>query len=136
MKTHIACLTSLAIAVAAALGSPPAAAEQTMNYSEPDLLGRVLPSVVAITSTMSGSGQDGTGASTGPQTDRGSGFVIDPSGLIATNNHVIAGAYQIQVTFSDGHTVPAKLVATSPVIDIAVIKVDTQHALVPVRWGD
>jgi serine protease Do len=136
MKAHIACLTSLAMAVAAALGSQPAAAEQTMNYSEPDLLGRVLPSVVAITSTMPGSGQGGTGAATGPQTDRGSGFVIDPSGLIATNNHVIAGAYQIQVTFSDGQTVPAKLVATSPVIDIAVIKVDTQRALVPVRWGD
>ena len=136
MKTHIPCLTSLAIAVAAALGSQPAAAEQTMNYSEPDLLGRVLPSVVAITSTISGSGQDGTGAATGFHTDRGSGFVIDPSGLIATNNHVIAGAYQLQVTFSDGQTVPAKLVATSPVIDIAVIKVDTQHALVPVRWGD
>jgi len=105
-----------------------------MNYSEPDLIGRVLPSVVAIVSTMPGSGQGGAAA--GPSTDRGSGFVIDPSGLIVTNNHVIAGAYQIQVTFSDGQTVPAKLVATASVIDIAVIKVETQHALVPVRWGD
>ena len=56
--------------------------------------------------------------------------------MIATNNHVIAGAYQLQVTFSDGQTVPAKLVATAPTIDIAVIKVETQHPLVPVRWGD
>jgi serine protease Do len=136
MKVHIRSVLPLAMAVATALGCQPAAADQTMNYSEPDLLGRVLPSVVAITSTISGSGQDGTGAATGFHTDRGSGFVIDPSGLIATNNHVIAGAYQLQVTFSDGQTAPAKLVATSPVIDIAVIKVDTQHALVPVRWGD
>src|SRR5580658_250297 len=123
MKVHIRSVLPLAMAVATALGCQPAAADQTMNYSEPDLLGRVLPSVVAITSTMSGSGQGGAGAATGFHTDRGSGFVIDPSGLIATNNHVIAGAYQIQVTFSDGQTVPAKLVATSPVVDIAVIKV-------------
>jgi serine protease Do len=136
MKVHIRSVLPLAMAVATALGCQPAAADQTMNYSEPDLLGRVLPSVVAITSTMSGSGQGGAGAATGFHTDRGSGFVIDPRGLIATNNHVIAGAYQIQVTFSDGQTVPAKLVATSPVVDIAVIKVETQHALVPVRWGD
>jgi serine protease Do len=105
-----------------------------MNYSEPDLIGRVLPSVVAIAATGAGSAQDGAVA--GPHTERGSGFVIDPSGLIATNNHVIAGAYQLQVTFSDGQTAPARLVATSSVIDIAVIKVDTHHALVPVRWGD
>jgi serine protease Do len=136
MKSHISCLTPLAIAVAATLGSQPAAADQMMNYSEPDLIGRVLPSVVAIVSTMPGSGQGGAGAATGSHTDRGSGFVIDSSGLIATNNHVIAGAYQIQVTFSDGQTVPAKLVATASVIDIAVIKVETQHALAPVRWGD
>ena len=136
MKAHIRSVPPVAIALAAALGCQPVAAEQTMNYSEPDLIGHVLPSVVAITSTTSGSGQGGAGAAAGPSTDRGSGFVIDPSGLIATNNHVIAGAYQIQVTFSDGQTVPAKLVATSPVIDIAVIKVETQHALVPVRWGD
>ena len=136
MKTHIPSLTPLTIAVAAALGSQPAAAEQTMNYSEPDLIGRVLPSVVAIVSTMPGSGQGGAGAATGSHTDQGSGFVIDPSGLIATNNHVIAGAYQIQVTFSDGQSVPAKLVATASVIDIAVIKVETQHPLVPIHWGD
>jgi serine protease Do len=66
----------------------------------------------------------------------GSGFVIDPSGLIATNDHVIHAGYQLQVTFSDGQTVPAKLVATAPTIDIAVIKVETQHALVAIRWGD
>jgi serine protease Do len=136
MKTHIRFLMLLAIAVAAALGARPASAEQTMNYSEPDLIGRVLPSVVAIVSTLPGSGQAEAGGATGSHTDRGSGFVIDPSGLIATNNHVIAGAYQIQVTFSDGQTAPAKLVATASVIDIAVIKVETQHALVPVRWGD
>jgi len=135
MKAHIRSLTPLAMAVAAALGSQPAAADDMINYSEPDLIARLLPSVVSIVSTIPGSAQGGA-AATGSHTDRGSGFVIDPSGLIATNNHVIAGAYQLQVTFSDGQTVPAKLVATASVIDIAVIKVDTQHPLVPIRWGD
>ena len=53
----------------------------------------------------------------------GAGLVIDRSRLIATNDHVIHGAYQLQVTFSDGRTAQAKLVATAPAIDIAVIKV-------------
>jgi serine protease Do len=136
MTAHVRSLPILAIACAVALGSQPAAAQQSMHYSEPDLIDRVLPSVVAIVSTMPGSEQGSAGAATGSHTERGSGFVIDPSGLIATNNHVIAGAYQILVTFSDGQTEPANLVATASVIDIAVIKVETQHALVPVRWGD
>jgi serine protease Do len=136
MESHVRSLTLLAMTLTAALASQPAAAVQTMNYSEPDLIGRLLPSVVAILATGPGSTQGGAGAATRPNTERGSGFVIDPSGLIATNNHFIAGAYQIQVTFSDGQTAPAKLVATASVIDIAVIKVETQHALMPVRWGD
>ena len=71
-----------------------------------------------------------------PRIFYGSGFVIDPSGLIVTNDHVIAGAFQLQVTFSDGETAPAKLVATAPMIDIAVIKADTQRPLTAVHWGD
>lgn len=136
MTAHIRSLTPLAVAVAAALGSQPAAAEQSMTYSEPDLIARLLPSVVSIVSTMPGSAQGGAGAAIGSHTDRGSGFIIDPSGLIATNDHVIHGAYQLQVTFSDGQTAPARLVATASVIDIAVIKVETQHPLPPIRWGD
>ena len=136
MESHVRSLTFRAMALTAALAFQPAAADQTMNYSEPDLIGRLLPSVVSIVSTLPGSTQDGVAVATGSHTERGSGFVIDASGLIATNDHVIHGAYQLQVTFSDGQTTPAKLVATAPTIDIAVIKVETPHALVPVRWGD
>jgi len=134
MKAYIHPLPLSAIALTAALGAQPAAAQQTADFNKSELIRSLLPSVVSILSTMPGNTQGGAGAAS--RTDRGSGFVIDPSGLISTNNHVIAGAYQIQVTFSDGETVPAKLVATAPTIDIAVIKVETQHALVPVRWGD
>src|SRR5215208_1241383 len=58
------------------------------------------------------------------QSALGSGFVWDQQGHIVTNNHVVAGANKIQVTFSDGTTVPATLVGADPDSDLAVIKVD------------
>ena len=54
----------------------------------------------------------------------GSGFVIDKRGYIVTNNHVVAGAETLDVTFSDGTVVPADLVGRDPYADLAVIKVD------------
>src|SRR5512142_1617932 len=67
----------------------------------------------------------------------GSGFVWDQNGDIVTNNHVVAGADKIEVTFSDGTTVPAKLVGADPDSDLAVVKVDVPAAqLHPVQMGD
>lgn len=60
----------------------------------------------------------------GPSMALGSGFVWDTQGDIVTNNHVIAGASQIQVTFADGTTVPATLVGADLNSDLAVIKVN------------
>ena len=54
----------------------------------------------------------------------GSGFVWDKQGHIITNNHVVANADKIEVTFSDGSTVPAQLVGADHDSDLAVIKVD------------
>ena len=71
-----------------------------------------------------------------PVTSLGSGFVIDPSGVIVTNNHVIADADEIKVIFSDGTEVPAKLIGTDPKTDVAVLRVDVKHPLVAVNWGD
>jgi S1-C subfamily serine protease len=104
------------MALTAALGPHSAAAQQTMDFNKAELIRSLLPSVVNVTTTVA------TANASSPETLHGSGFVIDPSGLIATNDHVIHGRYQLQVTFSDGQTVPAKLVATAPTIDIAVIK--------------
>src|SRR5690349_3791154 len=58
------------------------------------------------------------------QSALGSGFVWDQQGHIVTNNHVVNGATKIEVTFSDGTTVPATLVGADPDSDLAVIKVD------------
>lgn len=71
------------------------------------------------------------------QTALGSGFVWDQDGHIVTNNHVINGADQIEVTFSDGTIVPATLVGADPDSDLAVIKVDVPAAqLHPLNLGD
>lgn len=67
----------------------------------------------------------------------GSGFVWDKEGHIATNNHVVEDAVQIEVTFSDGKTVPATLVGRDPDSDLAVIKVDVAASdLKPVSLAD
>lgn len=56
--------------------------------------------------------------------DVGSGFVIDPSGIIATNKHVIEGAFRIIVTMSDRSQWDARVIAAAAMIDLAVLKID------------
>jgi serine protease Do len=71
------------------------------------------------------------------QSALGSGFVWDQQGHIVTNNHVVNGATKIEVTFSDGITVPATLVGADPDSDLAVIKVDVSaDKLHPVQMAD
>ena len=71
------------------------------------------------------------------QTALGSGFVWDQNGDIVTNNHVVSGADKIEVTFSDGSTVPATLVGADPDSDLAVVKVDVaKDQLHPVQLAD
>ncbi|MCL4489129.1 MAG: trypsin-like peptidase domain-containing protein [Chloroflexi bacterium] len=67
----------------------------------------------------------------------GSGFVWDTQGDIVTNNHVIDGASQVTVTFSDGTTVPATVVGKDPDSDLAVVKVNVPASqLHPVQLAD
>jgi serine protease Do/2-alkenal reductase len=66
----------------------------------------------------------------------GSGFVIDPSGFIVTNNHVIDGAASVTVTFQDGTILPARVVGTDKDGDLAVLKVDAGHPLPALSFGD
>ncbi len=54
----------------------------------------------------------------------GSGWIIDPNGLIVTNNHVVEGAKDISVTLNDGRILTAKQIAADQVSDLAVIKID------------
>ena len=67
----------------------------------------------------------------------GSGFVWDQEGHIVTNNHVVAGAEKIEITFADGTVVPATLVSRDPYSDLAVVKVDLPaERLKPVQLLD
>jgi serine protease Do len=66
----------------------------------------------------------------------GSGFVLDPSGIIVTNNHVVGNADKILVSFTDGTELPARIIGSDELTDIAVIKVDPDHELPAVQWGD
>jgi serine protease Do len=71
------------------------------------------------------------------QRGSGSGFVWDKAGHIVTNNHVIDGADEIEVTFADGTSVPATLVGANRDSDLAVIQVDVPaEELHPVQMGD
>ena len=88
---------------------------------------RVLPSVVSIsTRTLTGGGT-------------GSGFIIDSSGYILTNNHVISKAAQtggsIQVSLSDGTFYSAKVIGRDVSYDLAVLKI-TAPGLIALQFGD
>jgi len=67
----------------------------------------------------------------------GSGFVIDTDGHIVTNNHVVEGADEIDVTFADGTVAVAKVIGRDTYSDLAVIKVDlAADKLAPLTLGD
>ena len=66
----------------------------------------------------------------------GSGFIIDPTGIIVTNNHVVVHADKIVVSLTDGRQLPAVVMGRDELTDIAVIKVKTNEALPSVTWGD
>jgi S1-C subfamily serine protease len=67
----------------------------------------------------------------------GSGFVIDKAGHIVTNYHVVEGAQQIEVSFSNQDTYKATLVGTDPSTDLAVLQVDvSSRALTPLALAD
>jgi serine protease Do len=66
----------------------------------------------------------------------GSGFVIDPTGLVVTNYHVVEDAFEITVSFSDGSRLPGKMMSASRLADLALVKVDADHPLLAAHWGN
>lgn len=70
-----------------------------------------------------------------PMKGAGSGFVVSSDGRILTNNHVIADADKITVTFSDGKSLEAKVIGKDPTFDLAVIKVEGKD-LPTLEMGD
>ena len=66
----------------------------------------------------------------------GSGFIIDPSGLVVTNNHVIADADEINVILNDGTKLTAELVGKDTKSDLALLRVHPDKPLKAVKFGD
>ncbi len=100
----------------------------------PELFQRVSQSVVSITAT-----------SINPYDsfDRmvrqmGSGFIVEPTGLILTNSHVVFGQQIITVTLDDGSTLPARMVGADPLLDVALIRLSPPASgpLPAARLGD
>jgi len=78
----------------------------------------------------------GNGGSGAEQHALGSGFIIDPAGYIVTNNHVVDGAHDVSVTLTDGNKYKAHVVGRDTKTDLALLKIDTGHALPYVAFGD
>jgi serine protease Do len=138
-----------------------AARDDAEAASIPDIAERSVQSVVNVSSTRRvrvgrggspledpmfrfffGPGGPGGGDEEGPGPERGeqslgSGVIVDPAGVILTNNHVVQGADEIKVTLSDGRDVDATVVGTDPKSDVAVIKLKEKIAdLRALPFGD
>jgi serine protease Do len=94
------------------------------------LVSRAAPSVVSISALRAPAtdGHDGRSL--------GTGFVVDASGLVVTNNHVIAGASEIHVTFPDGTRRVARLAGADGPSDLALLRVPRDRVLQPLALGD
>ena len=66
----------------------------------------------------------------------GSGFIIDPTGLVVTNNHVVEGAQKVTVVFQDGSKHVAKVLGRDPKTDLALLKISADRPLPYLTWGD
>ncbi len=113
---------------------PFAATQSQALPSVADVVAKVKPSVVAINTEVTALDFFNRPSS---QKGAGSGWIIRDDGLIITNNHVVEGAKTISVTLDDGKTFPVdlKTVATDPLIDLAVLKIDAKN-LPAVQVGD
>jgi putative serine protease PepD len=125
--------------VVASVPAQPAAARQTTS-SLTQLYKDATPGVVDIT-VSSSSGSSGGFGPFGPGSQQsqaeGTGFVIDTSGHVITNEHVVDGATSVKVHFKDGKTVSATVVGSDASSDVAVLKVDAPASeLHPLTLGD
>ncbi|MEO1291441.1 MAG: DegQ family serine endoprotease [Pseudomonadota bacterium] len=66
----------------------------------------------------------------------GSGFVIDPAGLVVTNNHVIEDADEISINFPDGESHPAELIGRDPKTDIALLRIQSDRTFPSVSFAN
>jgi serine protease Do len=108
---------------------------------EEDLIASLLPMVVNVTTTKYKKNPGANSTQSGQALpDKhfffGSGFIVDPSGVIVTNKHVTAGGIDFSVVLSDGTRMKAELVTEATAFDVAVLRVHPGKPLPAVRIGD
>jgi serine protease Do len=108
---------------------------RAMEVGEAAILRQVAPAVVSI-SVWKMRASDQPGQPSRRVKTYGSGFIVDPSGIIVTNQHVIDAAIDVKVVLIDGTRVTAKVLAASPMTDLAVLKIEAGHPLPSLTWGD
>ncbi|MDB5408610.1 MAG: Do family serine endopeptidase [Rhodospirillales bacterium] len=160
---HRAVARCLVICCAVAIVQPAAAQTRALPDSFGDLAQTLGPSVVNISTTQAPSDKGDKDSADSPELppsspldqfgdsfsnrgrqgvqrpqihSLGSGFVIAASGLIVTNNHVIAGAEEINVILPDDTKLKAQVVGRDTVTDLALLKVDPKQPLTEIKWGD
>jgi len=128
---------------------------KTVPASFADLAERLMPSVVNISTTQTvvtndnsfpfqfppGSPFEDMFKEFGTPQERksaalGSGFIIDEKGIVVTNNHVIQDAEDIIVRVNGDQEFKAKVLGADPLMDIAVLQLDTDEKFIPVAFGD
>jgi serine protease Do len=144
-------LAGLALVPVVGCAVPPARAQRGALLPDfADLAERVLPAVVNIAVTSEQRGEipselrgtpferyfrDRFRGRGQPVQGAGSGFIIDPSGLVVTNNHVIGNATRVVVALQNGQEYQARLVGVDDLTDLALLRVEARGALPSVPWG-
>jgi serine protease Do len=136
-----ACLAAALIMAATTTLFPAPATAETLRdllpFGRTHRIAKLLQTVVNISTHKLSAASPDSPASEPRRTEAfGSGFIIDPSGLIVTNRHVVERALDVTVILSDGTTLPAKLRGTGHTIDIALLEVTPAKPLPAVTWGD
>src|SRR5213596_3192897 len=122
-----------------ALAAPTAGAPpdlQRVNTLLADLAARVKPGPVHVTVRRGMGSETKQEEEDEPRRATGSGFVIDSSGLIVTNAHVVEGAEKVRVRLSDGRRFTGALVGRDNRVDLALLKIDGATNLTVLPLGD
>ncbi len=112
----------------------PGAAGAQCTESLPDIYNRVSPAVVSVAATSI----DPYRLSDRVHHVVGSGFIIDPAGLILTNAHVVFNRQSVRVTLDDDTEVAAEVVGADPILDVAVLRIPkpSDASLPTIALGD
>jgi S1-C subfamily serine protease len=111
-----------------------AAATHAAGPELADMVEGVLPSLVNVRVQMGGGGGLLEDLLSGGGEGQGSGVVIDPKGIILTNNHVVENAESVEIVLTDERKFPGRVLGTAPENDLAVVCID-ESGLDPVEIG-